>query len=347
MAKKAANQVQKVIKSSRSWVGRSKKSIQSYLKRRPHRSFRRTYKRDIPSRAAMPGNIFFTTAVLDFMRSNWRSYTIFTLLYVVAYALFAGIASQENYEVLSESIRGLGPQIIGGEVSQSTQALLVFGATITGGVGAPQTELQRGYVALLTLLAWLSLIWFARHRYNGVSVKVRDALYNSGSPLVSTGLLVLLALVQLIPAALAVIMYTAAYGNGFLDIGVVAMLFGIGAILLIVLSLYWLSQTLLALILVTVPGTYPYQAIKMAGDIVIGRRLQLLLRLLWLAGVVVVYWALILVPVILIAQYVTISWLPLIPVTVQLLSASALLFSITYCYVLYRGMIDESIEPQH
>jgi len=302
--------------------------------------------RDIPPRASLPGNIFFTTAVLDFMRQNWRSYTLFTILYIAAYAIFAGVATQENYTALTESIQNLGPQILGGEVSQTTQAALLFGATITGGVGAPQTEVQQGYVALLSILTWLAVIWFARHRYNGVSVKVRDALYNSGSPIVPTIILVLLALVQIVPAALAVIVYMAAYSNGFLDIGVVAMLFGLGGILLIILSLYWLCGTLLALVLVTLPGTYPYQAIKMASDIVIGRRVQLLLRLLWMAGAVVVFWALLLVPVILIAGYITIEWLPIVPVTVQLLSATTLMFSITYCYVLYRGMIDESIEPQ-
>lgn len=337
------------LSSLRSWIGKIYKTTRertnSYLGRRPHRSFRPTRRRDLPKRANLPGNIIFTTYVVGFVRQNKQSFIILVLIYLISYTLIAGTVSQDNYQLLTESVQNFGSNLAGGEVSKSTETFILLATTMAGGLGSSLSEMQQTYVGFLYLFMWLAIIWLSRHRFNAVKVKVRDALYNAGAPLLPTILVTLLAVVQLLPAAIAVLLYTTLYAVGAIEEGALAMLFGLGAFLLVVLSAYWLVSTFIALIVVTVPGTYPMQSIKLAGDIVIGRRTQVLLRLLWMVLCVIALWVIVLVPTILVAGALPWEWLPLVPIAVQLLNVASFIFVSVYIYILYRGMIDESLVP--
>lgn len=311
----------------------------NFLKRRPHRSFRRTRSRDMPHVKPLPSNIFFTADVIGFIKQNKWPYLRFVLIFTVMFTIIAGVMSQENYASVSDGIKAAGPAIIGGDFGKGWEVLTLFGSVVTGQLDTALTETQQIYVGMLSLLTWLSIIWYARHRLQGINVVVRDAIYSSCAPLVASLVVTLVGLMQLVPGALGMIVFWASTATGTLS-GVEAMLFGIAALLLMILSLYWVTSTLLALVIVTVPGTYPFKALSAAGDIVIGRRASVLLRLLWLAFIVVLLWVFVLVPIILLADALPWKWLPLVPIAVQLLSGLSLIFSATYVYLLYRRLID-------
>ena len=123
------------------------------------------------------------------------------------------------------------------------------------------------------------------------------------------------------------------------------MLFWIGASLLGILSLYWITSTLIALIIVTLPGMYPFQAIKTAGDLMVGRRIKILLRWLWMALVVLLTWAIVLLSFIFIdmglkALFPVISSCPIVPIVILLLSALTTIWVSAYVYLLYRKAVD-------
>src|SRR5690606_2563192 len=149
------------------------------------------------------------------------------------------------------------------------------------------------------LLTWLTTVWLLRNVLAGHKVKLRDGLYNAGSPIFATVVVIVFIAIQLIPVALALIGYSAALASGLLDGGAATMLFWIGAALLVVLSLYWITSSLFALIIVTLPGMYPYQAIRTASDLMLGRRTKILFRWLWMALTVVVAWLVVMLPIIL------------------------------------------------
>ena len=95
---------------------------------------------------------------------------------------------------------------------------------------------------------------------------------------------------------------------------------------------------------------YPMQAIRAAGDMVIGRRLRVLYRLLWLAVVVVLAWLLVTIPVILFDSWIkqlvsTVSWLPLVPLTIVIMSSLTLIYVSSYVYLLYRRIVDDDAAP--
>lgn len=319
----------------------TKRRVQNFLKRRPHRSFRPTDRRDMPKFAPLPSNIFFTAEVFGLMRRNKRAFASFTALYVVLYTLLAGISSQDGYKTLSDSIKDFGPSVVGGEVDKATQTLTLFGAAVMGALNDPLTESQQVYIGFLGIFSWLTIVWYLRHKLAGAHVKIRDALYSGGAPFLSTAILGLVLLVQSVPGALAVIVYMAVVAGGTVTGGIESMMFAIATGLLVLLSLYWMTSTLLAMVIVTIPGTYPMRALSLAGDVVIGRRVTVLIRLLWVFFILLLVWACILVPTILIADALPWDWLPVVPVVLQILTGWSFLFFATYTYLLYRRMIDD------
>ena len=314
---------------------------QALLDRRPHRSLRRTRRRDIPKHTALPGYISFTKFVLQTIHRYRGAFLIFLGLYVVTASLLVGIASQENYKALTDSFGSLGQQLLGGNIDTATQTLALFGAAISGGLSDPLTEAQQIYLVLLGMFTWLAVVWYLRHQLSGATVKVRDALYNSGAPFLSSLAIAFFMVIQLVPGAIGVLIYSTAVTSGILQGGVESMVFAVIALLLCVLSLYWVTSSFFAALITTIPGTYPLTAMKMAGDIVLGRRVSVMLRLLWLSLMLLLLWVIILVPIILLAGLINIVWLPLVPVTIEILSACSVLFGSVYIYLLYRKMIDE------
>lgn len=91
----------------------------------------------------------------------------------------------------------------------------------------------------------MAIVWFLRHRLKGITVNVRDAIYNAGAPIVPTLVVALVRMFQLLPGAIGVIIYFAALNLGIISGGVESMLFAVAALLLVVLSLYWVAGTLL------------------------------------------------------------------------------------------------------
>jgi len=317
-----------------------KKRVQDLKSRRPHASFRLTRRRDVPRNVKLPGYISFTYSACETLTKYWRPFVGILALYMIVSAVLVGTIDQTQYHSLTDSVKQFGPELFGGNLDAVTQTVGLFGTVITGGFSSSLGDLQQFYAGLLILIFWLSIVWLLRHLLAGERVKVRDALYNSGAPIIATILVALFMIVQSLPAALGMIGFTAVTDAGFAGGGAAAMLFGIGAFLLVLLSLYWLTSSFFALMIVTLPGTYPYTAIRKGGDIVIGRRFPLLLRLLWLALIIIVLWAIVLIPILLLDNVLNSAWLPLVPVTVQLLGGVSLIFAITYIYLLYRKMID-------
>lgn len=322
----------------------------SFLARRPHRSFRRTYRRDYVRSLDLPGYWSFTNSV---RRTLWESRRLFIWV-VVVYALFSallvGLASQDTYTTLSTTLRDTSGEIFTGNWGEIGKAGLLFATSVTGSLTATPTEAQQIYAGLIALLIWLTTVWLLRATKAGQRPRFRDGLYNAGAPIVPTTAVALALIVQLVPAALAVIAFSAAMSTGFLTGGVEAMLFTVVATLLIVLSVYWVTSTLIALTVVTLPGMYPMRALKTAGDLVIGRRLRILFRWLWLAMITLAAWVLVMIPIIIFDTWLksllpAIEWLPIVPMTLLIMSSLTITFVSAYVYLFYRKVVEDDAAP--
>lgn len=321
----------------------------NFLKRRPHRSFRRTRRRDYKRSLKLPGYWALTQQIFLTLNKRKRLFILLALLFGIGTIALSSMMSQDAYSQLKDM---LDEATEGGAVSTITTNLALFWGVFTSQLsGAAEVgSSQQIFGVLLGLYVWLAVIWLLRAILAGKHPRLRDGLYNSGGPVLSLLVLVFILVIQLIPAAVALIAYGAADASGLLDQTVMLMLFGGGAILLAVLSLYWLTSTLFAMVIITLPGIYPMQAIKMAGDLVIGRRIRILLRLLWSVILLLIMWIVVLLPVILIDSALKsaipgLDWLPLVPLVALMLMAWTLVFEASYVYMFYRKVVDDDSAP--
>lgn len=327
-----------------------RRRVGGLLKRRPHRSFRRTRRRDYVRSLKLPGHWAFTHFV---WKTLWQHRKLFSLLMVV-YAVITiglvGIASQDTYSQLNTEIKKTGDELLTGNWGQLGQAGLLLMTGVTGGINDTMTEPQQIYAAIILLFTWLTTVWLLRALLAGKHPRLRDGLYHAGAPMLSTVLVGLVAIIQLLPLAIAVIAYAAAAATGLLDKGVEAMLFWVAAGLLALLSLYWLTSTFIALVVVTLPGMYPMHALRTAGDLVVGRRLRILLRILWLLLGIAIAWIVVLVPIILFDTWLksllpAIQWVPVVPVALLAMGTLTVIWAASYIYLLYRRIVDDDAAP--
>ena len=325
--------------------------VKAFMSRRPHRSFRLTRRRDYVRSFRMPGYFSFTIEVTKLLWRNKKTFSLMALAYFVLVIVFGIMGSQDIYSQLRDLMTKTAPDsLFSGAVGELSKAGVLLFATLTTGITGKLEPLQIVIAGFLSLYVWLTTVWLLRRIVAGKSVKLRDGLYNSGAPILPTFLIFIVLLVQLVPAAAVVIVSGAAWQSGFISGGAESMAMAIGLLLVLMASVYWVTSTFIATVVVTLPGMYPLQALTIAGDLVIGRRLRVLYRIIWMIIVMLSWWVVIMVPIILFdgwikSVFVQIEWLPIVPVFLLILATLSIIWSCTYVYLLYRKMVDDDVSP--
>jgi hypothetical protein len=270
--------------------------------------------------------------------------------YLLLSVIFIGLSSQQTYSQLSDLLTQTGSGFFDGGWGAIGQAGLLLVTGMSGTFSPELSEVQQLYGVIILLLTWLTTVWLLRAMLAGNTPKLRDGIYNAGSPIVSTALVFFVILLQLVPAALAAISINAAVTTGLFDSGLISMLVSIGAALLVLVSLYWITSTLIALTIVTLPGMYPLQAIRAAGDLVVGRRVRILLRLLWLMLGNVLTWLVLIISTILLDTWLkqlipAIEAVPIVPVVIAIVTSYIVVWSSAYVYLLYRKVVEDDAKP--
>ena len=337
----------------KSWLNQAwlnfKNWVSDLLSRRPHRSFRRTTKHDYNHKLKLPGLFELTFEVTGIVWKYRRILIGLSLIYIFIYGTISIVQSQQVYGEFADSIKSISTDVFGGDLSTFGQVGSVFLALMINTFGSGASGTQQAATVVLATLVWLTTVWLLRHLLAGKKVKLRDGLYNAGAPIFASLVLILVGLAQLLPVAAVSLGYGAAQSTGLLGGGAPTMLFWIAAGLLIVLSAYWLTSTLFAMIIVTLPGTYPYQALKIAGDMLIGNRLKVLLRWVWMIFIMALVNSVAVIVFIAIDMGVktlipAISWLPIVPVAITIMLGLSIVWIASYVYMVYRKVVDSAAE---
>jgi hypothetical protein len=345
MAKKQS----KKVTSKKSIFKKFNARIKNFLSRRPHRTLQLTKRRDYVRELNIPGYWSFTNYVRSTLWRNRHLFSLLVLVLTVLTGLLVGLASQESYSALTGLLADTGSEVFEGDWSKIEQAGLLLLTIMSGGASNALTDVQQVYAVLVGLMVWLTTVWLLRNILAGRKVVLRDGLYNSGAPIVSTFVVFLVMVVQALPAVLAFIGYSAASTSGLLAGGVEAMLFWFAAGLLVILSIYWITGTAVALVMVTLPGMRPFEAIRTAGDLILGRRVRVLLRLIWMVLIAAAVWIIVSLPIVLLDLWLkqaipAIEWIPIIPVMLLFLGSASIVWMATYIYLLYRKIVDNDTE---
>lgn len=322
----------------------------SFMKRRPHRSFKRTYRRDYIRPLKLPGYWAFTNEVRALLWKNKKLFLLLVAVYAILTTLIVGIASQATYADYTDALKESGSKLFSGEWWQVGQAGILLSAGVLGSLNETPGDVERLIAVMLGILIWLTTVWLLRAILAGKKPRLRDGIYSAGAPIISTLLVFAVAIIQLLPVALAAIAYGAASASGLINEGVESMIFWTVEVLLLTLSIYWMSSTFFALIVVTLPGMYPMQAFKAAGDLVVGRRVRILLRFLWLFFLLFVVWGSIMIPLILFDTWLKGVWpaiagVPFVPIALLIIASLSIVWMSAYTYIFYRKVVEDGAAP--
>lgn len=322
---------------------------QTFLARRPHRSFQYSYRRDYIRSLALPSYIAFTYHVLRTLRTHKKTFLLLVVLYAVLMVLIGGITDQDTYTKINDLLKDSSKDMFGDGMGKVGQAGLLAVTTFLTGPGELTTD-QQIYLGICLLFAWLATVWLLREYLLNRRPRLRDALYNSGSPVLATVMVIIVLMIQLLPIGVVALAYAGLASVGLVDEGFGSMLFWLFALVVATLVLYWITSTLIALVVVTLPGMYPFRALKVSSDLVVGRRLRILYRWLWAMLMVALGWAVIMIPVILLDTSIKAAWpalqnVPIVPYVGALMSSATVVWLAAYVYLLYRRVVDDDAKP--
>ena len=312
---------------------------------RLHQSFKRSYREDYVRKLSVPGLLHHAGDTFVTIFKNWKLFVPLIIFAVIFNVVLVGLMSEDTYVQFQEVLEDTDFNIAGGEIGNFAKAgLLLISTVTTGGLTGGMGEAQTIFAVIIFLLIWLVTIYLLRLRLAGKRVKLRDGLYNAFTPLVSTFLVLLVAAIQAIPILIVVFLYSAAVQTDFLSTPFYALVFFIFAASMLILSLYLLSSTLIALVAVTAPGLYPFTALKTASDLMAGRRIRFLIRVIFLILVLGVVWVVVMLPLMTIDLWLKglIDWLngvPFVSVLLLIMTCFTFIYVAAYLYLYYRRLL--------
>ncbi len=313
---------------------------------RLHRSFKRSYREDYLRETKTPGLLSHVMTTFQFIFKRWRTFLPFVAVMTIMYIVLVGLLSEDLYTQFQDSIDNTSAQLAEGRLGNFAKAGLLLMSTITtGGLDSGMGEAQVIFMLLLFLIIWLVTIYLTRHFLAGGKPKLRDGLYNALAPLLSTLLVFAAIFIQLIPIMLVIITYSAAIATGFLNTPFYALVYFIFAALMILLSTYLLSSSLMGLVAVTAPGVYPMRALANASDLMAGRRVKFIIRIIYLLIVLTLVFAVVMTPIILLDLWLKSFWdliygVPVVPFCLLVMTCFAFIYATVYIYRYYRWLLD-------
>ena len=325
---------------------KDKRAFRNQTKVKLHKSFKRSYREDYVRETNLPGLVAHSHRAFKIIFGNWKLFLPLILFVLVFNVLLVGLMSQESYQTFQDALDETNENLAHGQLGNLGKAgLMLIGTITTGGLTRGMSEVQQVFMIFLLIITWLVTVYLVRHILAGHKVKFRDGLYNALTPFISTFCVIGVIFLELIPIFIVVITYSAAVATEFLSTPLYALGFFIFAGLLVLLSAYLLSSSLMALIAVTAPGLYPMTALNTASDIIAGRRIRFIIRIIFMFLVLALCWIVVMMPIILIdtAIKANVEWYQNVP-TVQLSLLFMTIFTIvyvsTYLYLFYRNLLD-------
>lgn len=313
---------------------------------RLHQSFKRSYREDYVRKLSIPGLLHHAADTFAVIFKNWRLFLPLIIFAVLFNVVLVGLMSESTYVEFQKTLEDTtSGGLSGAELGNFAKAgLLLISTVTTGGLSGGLSEAQIIFAVIIFLLIWLITIYLLRLRLAGKKVKLRDGFYNALTPLLSTFVVFLVAVIQAIPIFIVIITYSAAVQTDFLSTPFYALVYFIFAALLITLSGYLLSSTLIALVAVAAPGLYPMTALKTASDLMASRRIRFLIRLVFLILVLAVCWVVVMLPLITIDLWLKgiWSWLegfPFVSIMLLIMTCFTFVYISAYLYLYYRRVL--------
>lgn len=348
-AERQQKKLQKQEQKQKKQLAREKKQlIKKQDEVRLHRSFKRSYYEDYQRKTELPSLTSQASAAFKMFFKFWKIFLPLLLIFVGLYIFLIGAMSENTLADVKANVEQTNKDVADGKIGTVGKAgLTLLGIISTGGL-TTMNDAQIVIAVLLFTIIWLVTIYLARHLLAGhQEIKMRDGFYSALSPLVSTLVVGLIIFLEAIPIMLTIIVFQVALTTEFLSTPFYALLFFMFAALMITLSLYLLSSSFFAIIVVSAPGLYPLTAIRMAKNLIMGRRLRFLIRVFYLVIIVALLYLLLLMPAIILdgvlkAQFAWLaeSKIPFVAIIQLTITVFIFIYLSIYFYLFYRALLD-------
>ena len=348
-AERQQKKLQKQEQKQKKQLAREKKQlIKKQDEVRLHRSFKRSYYEDYQRKTELPSLTSQASAAFKMFFKFWKIFLPLLLIFVGLYIFLIGAMSENTLADVKANVEQTNKDVADGKIGTVGKAgLTLLGIISTGGL-TTMNDAQIVIAVLLFTIIWLVTIYLARHLLAGhQEIKMRDGFYSALSPLVSTLVVGLIIFLEAIPIMLTIIVFQVALTTEFLSTPFYALLFFMFAALMITLSLYLLSSSFFAIIVVSAPGLYPLTAVRMAKNLIMGRRLRFLIRVFYLVIIVALLYLLLLMPAIILdgvlkAQFAWLaeSKIPFVAIIQLTITVFIFIYLSIYFYLFYRALLD-------
>ena len=348
-AEKQQKKLQKQEQKQKKQLAREKKQlVKKQDEVRLHRSFKRSYYEDYQRKTELPSLTSQASAAFKMFFKFWKIFLPLLLIFVGLYIFLIGAMSENTLADVKANVEQTNKDVADGKIGTVGKAgLTLLGIISTGGL-TTMNDAQVVIAVLLFTIIWLVTIYLARHLLAGhQEIKMRDGFYSALSPLVSTLVVGLIIFLEAIPIMLTIIVFQVALTTEFLSTPFYALLFFMFAALMITLSLYLLSSSFFAIIVVSAPGLYPLTAVRMAKNLIMGRRLRFLIRVFYLVIIVALLYLLLLMPAIILdgALKSQFTWfaeskIPFVAIIQLTITVFIFIYLSIYFYLFYRALLD-------
>ena len=348
-AEKQQKKLQKQEQKQKKQLAREKKQlVKKQDEVRLHRSFKRSYYEDYQRKTELPSLTSQASAAFKMFFKFWKIFLPLLLIFVGLYIFLIGAMSENTLADVKANVEQTNKDVADGKIGTVGKAgLTLLGIISTGGL-TTMNDAQIVIAVLLFAIIWLVTIYLARHLLAGhQEIKMRDGFYSALSPLVSTLVVGLIIFLEAVPIMLTIIVFQVALTTEFLSTPFYALLFFMFAALMITLSLYLLSSSFFAIIVVSAPGLYPLTAVRMAKNLIMGRRLRFLIRVFYLVIIVALLYLLLLMPAIILdgilkAQFAWLadSKIPFVAIIQLTITVFIFIYLSIYFYLFYRALLD-------
>jgi len=240
-----------------------------------------------------------------------------------------GLKGGLDVSSLNKQLSGL----LHGQYKQITSGFTVYGLLLlSAGTNNSGSGGGYGYQLVAVIMASLAIIWALRTSSNSVKIRVRDAYYKGMYPIIPFFGIFLLIGLELLPMLAGIYLYVTAINNSIAVTFFEQAGFALLAIALSALTVFWLSSSIFALYIVTLPDMTPFKALRSAKELVRKRRWPILLRLFYLPLAMLIVSSIILLPFIIFVAPAA-QWVFLV------LSLLFIVIAHSYIYNLYRELL--------
>lgn len=236
--------------------------------------------------------------------------------------LVRGVSSSSDLVQLKDLLPGV-------DAFTTNVALLAFLVT---NPGEKFGDVASAYQAFLLLITSLAVVWALRQVMSGATARIRDSFYKGMYPLIPVIPILCVILLGLLPLILSAGLYSMLVDSGIAATMLERILWALVMVVGAAATLFFLSSSVMALYIATLPDMTPLKALRSARELVRGRRLAVIRKMLFLPLAAAVVLAVVMLTIIGL-------WTAAAPWVFFVLSMVGIVVVHAYLYTLYRELL--------